>query len=67
MRLIVTFTPGAINDLIVRALQAPDVKERFIAQGLDIVGNRPEEMHAYLKAEIARWSGVVKAAGIKPD
>ena len=56
-----------INADIIRALQAPEVKERFDAQGLEIIGSSPEQFAAHLKAEIARWSNVVKAAGVRPD
>ncbi len=56
-----------IHTDIVRALQAPDVRERFSAQGLDVVGSTPDEFAAHIKAEIARWGKVVKAAGIKPE
>ena len=56
-----------INADIIRALQAPEVKERFDAQGLEIIGSSPEQFAAHLKAEIARWSKVVKAAGVRPD
>ena len=56
-----------INADIIRALQAPEVKERFDAQGLEIIGSSPEQFAAHLKAEIARWPKVVKAAGVRPD
>ena len=52
---------------LLRALQTPDVRERFNAQGLDIIGSPPDEAHAHLREEIARWTKVVKAANIRPD
>jgi tripartite-type tricarboxylate transporter receptor subunit TctC len=56
-----------INADIVTALKAQEVRERFAAQGVDAVGSSPAEFAAYINAEIARWSKVVKAAGIKPE
>ena len=56
-----------INADIVTALKAQDVRERFAAQGVDAVGSSPAEFAAYINSEIARWSKVVKAAGIKPE
>ena len=56
-----------INTDLVRALQAPEVRERFAAQGLDAVGSTPVEFATYLNSEILRWAKVVKAAGIKPE
>ena len=62
-------TPAAIverlNAEILRMVQQPEVKERFQSQGLLPIGSTPAELGGYLKSEIARWSKVVKDAGIK--
>jgi tripartite-type tricarboxylate transporter receptor subunit TctC len=52
---------------IVRALRAPDVRERLAADGAEPVGNSPEEFAAFIRAEIAKWAKVAKAAGIQPE
>ena len=52
---------------IVKALSQPDVKERFEGQGVELVGNRPEEFAAFLKKEQIKWSKVVKASGVRAD
>ena len=52
---------------IVKALSQPDVKERFEAQGVELVGNRPEEFAAFLQKEQVKWSKVVKASGMRAD
>jgi tripartite-type tricarboxylate transporter receptor subunit TctC len=31
------------------------------------VGGKPEEFAAFIRAEIAKWGGIIKAAGIKPQ
>jgi tripartite-type tricarboxylate transporter receptor subunit TctC len=54
------------ND-IKRIAHLPDVKQRFAVDAADPVGSSPEEFTAYLRSEIARWTKVVKAAGIKVD
>ncbi len=56
-----------INAAVIAALQAADTKTRFDAQGFDVVANTPEQFGEFLKGEIARWTQVVNAAGIKPD
>ena len=56
-----------INAAVIAALQAPDTKARFEAQGFDVVANTPEQFGEFLKGEIARWTQVVNTAGIKPD
>ena len=64
-------TPGAIisrlNQEAVRAINRPDVKERFLNAGLEIVGSSPEQFAAIIKSDIARLSKVIKDAGIKLD
>jgi tripartite-type tricarboxylate transporter receptor subunit TctC len=52
---------------IVKAAQLADVKERLSSQGASVVGGSPQQAMAHIESEIARWSKVVKAAGIKAD
>jgi tripartite-type tricarboxylate transporter receptor subunit TctC len=47
------------------ALRAPDLKEKLIAQGLEPAAYLPEEFSTLIVAELAKWSKVVAAAGIK--
>jgi tripartite-type tricarboxylate transporter receptor subunit TctC len=64
-------TPMAIvqrlNEEIVRVLRRPDVKEKFIATGVEPVGDSPEALAATVKSEIERMSKVIKTAGIRAD
>ena len=52
---------------IVRALNAPDLRERLRGMGADPVGNTPEQYTAFVQNEIAKWAKVIKAAGIKGE
>jgi tripartite-type tricarboxylate transporter receptor subunit TctC len=52
---------------LVRILRMPDVKERFNAQGLDAVGNTPEEVNALIRKEIAMYAKLVKQIGYQPQ
>jgi tripartite-type tricarboxylate transporter receptor subunit TctC len=45
----------------------PDVREKIAGLGADIVGSSPAEFGDYLKAEIAKWSGVIKTSGASVD
>jgi tripartite-type tricarboxylate transporter receptor subunit TctC len=56
-----------LNRDIVKALQSPEVKERVVAQGKFVVGDTPEEFGAYIRAESARWSRIIKQLGIKSE
>ena len=64
-------TPAAVvtrlQREIAKVLRLPEVGEKLVAQGLDLVGNTPEEFAAILKSEIAKWAKVVKASGARVD
>jgi tripartite-type tricarboxylate transporter receptor subunit TctC len=52
---------------VVRIVQLPDVAQRFQLDGAEAVGSTPSEFTAFLKAEMQKWSKVVRDAGIKPE
>ena len=52
---------------IARILAQPDTKEKIIGLGFDIVASTPEQFAAQIKSEVAKWSKVVKDAGIKVE
>lgn len=52
---------------ITTALRAPDVREKLLAQGSEIIGNTPREFAQFLRNDIAKWAKLVKAAGIRLD
>jgi tripartite-type tricarboxylate transporter receptor subunit TctC len=56
-----------LNDAAVRALRSPEVRERLVAIGFDVVASTPEEFGQFMKAEVDRWTKVVQRGGIKPD
>ncbi len=64
-------TPKAIVERLqaetARILQTPVMKERLALEGAEPVGSDPEAFGALIKAEMAKWSEVAKAAGIKPE
>jgi tripartite-type tricarboxylate transporter receptor subunit TctC len=56
-----------LNAEIVKAMNAPDVRQQMAALGADVVTNTPQEFAAFISAERAKWAMVVKEAGIKPE
>jgi tripartite-type tricarboxylate transporter receptor subunit TctC len=54
-----------LNREIVRSLAGPEMKERQAALGNDIVASTPEEFGQRIKAELALWARVIKAANIR--
>jgi len=62
-------TPAAIVDKLsgelAKAAKAPDVIARLAPDGAQPVGSTPERLRQFVVSDIARWRGVVKAAGIR--
>jgi tripartite-type tricarboxylate transporter receptor subunit TctC len=56
---------ASLHREIVKALALPDVNEKLSALGFALVGNTPDEFSGQIKAELAKWSKVVREAGIK--
>src|SRR5687767_11600136 len=56
-----------LGEEAVKALGAPDSRERLLNQGIDPAKGGPEEFSPFLAAEIAKWAKVIKAAGIPPQ
>jgi tripartite-type tricarboxylate transporter receptor subunit TctC len=51
----------------VRAIAAPDIRDRMGAEGAEFVGDSPEQFTAFIKSEIVKWGKAVKASGAKVD
>ncbi len=64
-------TPPAVvarlSQEIGRVLRLTDVRERLLTQGMEPVSNTPDVFAKYIQSEIAKWAGVVKASGAKPE
>ena len=50
-----------------RALQQPDVRERFASQGVEIVYNTPEEFAKFIRSDILKWRQVASTARIQVE
>jgi tripartite-type tricarboxylate transporter receptor subunit TctC len=64
-------TPKAIiaklNAEINAALKMPDVKSKLETAGIEIQGGSPQDYAAVIKSDLAKWSKVIKAAGIPAE
>jgi tripartite-type tricarboxylate transporter receptor subunit TctC len=56
-----------MNQEVVKALQSPEIRERFASLGAEPFSMKPEEFDAYVAAEIELNGKIVKAAGIKAN
>ena len=47
-----------------KGVETDAMKERLSAQGLEPMGLTPEQSAKFLKEDIARWSRVIREAGL---
>lgn len=52
---------------IAKLMRTPAIKGRLATDGSDPVGSTPEELGAYIQAEITKWGKVVRASGMRVD
>jgi tripartite-type tricarboxylate transporter receptor subunit TctC len=58
---------GKLNAELKKALDAPDVKDRFSAQGFGAAWNTREAFAKFIQAELDKWAKVVKVSGATLD
>ena len=62
-------TPQAVIDKLAAAVQqamhAPDAVETLAKQGVDPLSGGPQDLKRFIASELARWSVVARAAGLK--
>ncbi len=64
-------TPEAIinrlNRELVRVLNQPEVKDKLLSAGVEVVGSSPKQLATVLKAEADKWGRLIKDIGITAD
>ena len=56
-----------LNQDVTEILRRPDVKELFLKQGIQASPSSPESLDDFVKAEIKRWTPIIKNANIQAD
>jgi tripartite-type tricarboxylate transporter receptor subunit TctC len=56
-----------INTQTVKSMRAPDTLDLLGKQGFDVVASSPSEFSAWIRAEQAKWSKVIRASGAVAD
>jgi tripartite-type tricarboxylate transporter receptor subunit TctC len=51
----------------VKALQAPELRERLTQFGFEVVGSTPEAFGALIRSETVRWAKIIRESGAKAD
>src|SRR5688572_1046605 len=65
--LVVPNTAGGVLATNQVAQAAPDVRERYRAQGSQVVAGSPEAFGAWIRAESAKWERVIRSRRITLD
>jgi tripartite-type tricarboxylate transporter receptor subunit TctC len=50
-----------------RALAAPDIRNRMQPEGAEFIGNTPEQFAAFLREEYQRWGELIKVSGVSVE
>jgi tripartite-type tricarboxylate transporter receptor subunit TctC len=62
-------TPAAIvtrlNQEVVRYIRQANVRDMFLSAGAEVVADTPEQFANFIKADVAKWTRVIKEAGIR--
>ena len=53
-----------LQDEIVRALRKPEIMDTMLRNGMETIASSPEQLADAVKAEIKKWTQVVKEANI---
>lgn len=56
-----------LNIEIVKILNTPEVRQRLIDGGSEVIGNSPDDADRFLKSEIKKWGVVVRSAKISAE
>ena len=64
-------TPKPVIDKVyhsvIKALKDPEIVANLSQQGADVVGGTPEQLAAYVHAEVPRWAAVARQADVHQD
>ena len=56
-----------LHEETTRILLRPDVQERLHGLSMDIIASGPAEYRAFIQAQLARWTPLVKASGARVE
>lgn len=56
-----------LSDEITRIMNSSDMKEKLARQNAEVAPGTPQQLRAFLKADLAKYAKIVKDAGINPE
>lgn len=54
-----------LSKAITTALNTPEIRKLVVAQGTEVVGSSPADFAAWLKADVARWTKLIREKGMR--
>lgn len=58
---------NTLSEAIAKAARSPDIKQRLLDQGAEPVGSTSAEFDKILREEVAKWTEVIRASGIRAE
>jgi tripartite-type tricarboxylate transporter receptor subunit TctC len=55
------------HSVVQSATRHPDIKEKLLGLGVDVVESTPGEFGQRINSELAKWEKIVKPLGIAPE
>ena len=55
---------GKVSDAVNRSLRSQEMRDALARDGAEVIANSPDEFATFMKREAAKWSAVVKSAGM---
>jgi tripartite-type tricarboxylate transporter receptor subunit TctC len=56
-----------LNAEIGKALRDPEVRDRLVPQGIELIPSTPEEFQEVMKTHMAKWEKIIRAANIRVE
>jgi len=56
-----------LHGAIAASLAESSLAAKFVTQGAEARSSTPQELTTFIRSEVAKWAGVAKAAGVKPQ
>jgi tripartite-type tricarboxylate transporter receptor subunit TctC len=60
-------TAAFLTKEIAEVVKQPDMRQKFAAQGAEVVGGSSEEFNQFLRADYEKWAKLFRELGIKPE
>jgi tripartite-type tricarboxylate transporter receptor subunit TctC len=56
-----------LNAAVAKALADPGLRQRFVEIGVDPAPSTPQELRAYISAEVVKWREIITRGGVAPE